>query len=938
MRPTQFVSLAILSAASTASAADSIYRDVNPDRLSGGLYVALEDAGVFPSHREPARARASYPDLSKGRAPAVLEPRVGLNIRLGDDPDALPANQRGQVEPHIVRSPANPDTLLATFQEGRYFDAGGISCGYAVSHDGGLTWRRALTPGLTTVTGGRFNRATDPVAGAGPQGDLYLQALASVEGAFSRAAVVVSRSTDNGVTWSPPFTVFESNTGLLGPDKNWLAVNDSATAPNSGRLVSTWTNFVRNAAGQNVASPLVASLSDDRGSTWSTPVEITPAGSNNQATQPLFLPDGSLVVIYITFLDANNVATFSIRCKRSADGGRTFPGAESTVVPVVNGWDDPELRDGVFLPSAAVARTTGELFVTYTAVVAGTPRIMVTRSTDQGNTWTAPLAVSDQPAGISVMNPVIASDIGGGMLAVLFTDKRHAPSGSGFVDHYVALYGSQVGGWQPNVRLSNLSSEIRFGPATARGVMLGDYLGLAAGDQTRPCVAIWSDTRTGDADPFVARFTPFRPISGSGQRVLPYSDWTTAHFSGSGIASALTEHDADADGDGATNLAEFALGTDPRTREYGDAIVLTRRATDRTEASIAVARNFSGFRATHLASDASASISTAAAPTSPALRPGLRWATSDIHHAAGEPMDVRAEFEERFIRFAVVTTLRSDGPDTPTSLTNSRLVNLSTRGRVGTGASQMIVGFVVDGPKSLLVRAAGPALSALGLANTLPDPRLTLQALASDFERMNDNWQQGSATSALFTRLGALPFANNALDAALALEAGAQSYTALATDTAGRSGIALIEAYDADASPGAPDRPRLLNLSTRGDAGSGENALIAGFVLSGTQPRRVLLRAVGPSLAQFNLSGTLGDPILTLYRGDTAIATNDDWELSRSAAAVSLTAQRVGAFPLNPSSLDAALLITLPPGPYTAIVSSADGSVGLALIEIYDAD
>lgn len=886
-----------------------------------------------------ASSRAAvYSDLSKGRAPAVLDPRVGQNIRLGDDPDALPATQRGQVEPHIVRSVANPDTLLATFQEGRYFDAGGISCGYAVSHDGGFTWRRSLTPQLTTVTGGRFNRATDPVAGAGPQGDLYLQALASVQGAFSLAAVVVSRSSDGGATWSAPAVVFESTSGAIGPDKNWLAVNDYPGAPNSGRLVSTWTQFLRNAAGNNIASPIVASVSDERGSTWSAPIEITPAGSQNQASQPMFLPDGSLAVIYITFVDPSNASRFRIECKRSSDGGRTFPTPATTVVPLVAGWDDPQLRDGVFLPNVAVARQTGELFVTYTAVVDGTPRIMLTRSRDRGDTWTAPIVVSDQPAGVSVMNPAIAATPDGQSITIVFTDKRLAPEGRDFVDHYAAL--SLDGGttWQPNFRVSEVSSEIRFGPVTARGVMLGDYIGIAPPHTSdRPFVAVWCETRTGDADPFVARIAP--------------GGWLSAHFNPGEIASL----DSDFDGDGIPNIGEELAGTNPRRADFGDNVTVYRLPDGNRAAAWAVRESLSASAALQVRELISGGVRDFVSRPPLALRgiesvvisellpgelpptplpAGLRWVGAKF--AASEPIEVTPT---RHVVTGGIATLviSAVGPST-SSLTDSRIINLSTRGRAGTGPNQMIVGFVVDGPKSLLVRAAGPALSALGVNDVLPDPQLTLQGIASDFERSNDNWQQGPVTPALFSRVGALPFAANSRDAALVLDVGAQNYTAVAADIAGRSGIALVEAYDADAAPGAASNSRLLNLSTRGDVGTGENALIAGFVLSGTQPRRILIRAIGPSLARFNVPGVLTDPVLTLYRSGASIATNDDWELSRSPAAVAATAQFVGAFPLEPNSLDAALLVTLSPGAYTAIVSSANNTTGLALVEIYDAD
>jgi hypothetical protein len=270
--------------------------------------------------------------------------------------------------------------------------------------------------------------------------------------------------------------------------------------------------------------------------------------------------------------------------------------------------------------------------------------------------------------------------------------------------------------------------------------------------------------------------------------------------------------------------------------------------------------------------------------------------------------------------------------------TNSRLVNLSTRGRTGPAGNPLIVGFVIDGTKSILLRAAGPALASVGLSGAVPDPQLTLTAIASDLQRRNDNWADGGASAALFARLGAFPFASGSRDAALALQLGAQGYTAVAADVADASGILLVEAYDADAVPGALDHPRLLNLSTRGEAGAGNNALIAGFVLSGTQPRQILVRAVGPGLASFSIAAPLADPVVTLYRQDRAIATNDDWESGRSAGAVEIAAARAGAFPLPRASRDAALLVTLAPGAYTVVVTGTNVGTGIALVEIYDAD
>ncbi|MSU50273.1 MAG: exo-alpha-sialidase [Opitutus sp.] len=908
-------------------------RGVNPDLLSGGLYAALDAAGAFGPRPTPPRARAGYADLSKGRPPAVLDARVGVNTRLGEDPAALPAGQRGQAEPHIVRSVVNPALLLATFQEGRFFDGGAVGCGYALSRDGGLTWSRALIPNLTSATGGRFNRATDPVAGVGPQGDLYLQTLASVSGAFERAAVVVSRSTDGGATWSAPAVAFEATNALVAPDKNWLAVNDYPGTPNSGRLVSTWTNYVQNAQGLFTNFPIVISISDDRGATWSTPVDITTINSH-QASQPCFLPDGSLAVVYVRFNDPNNVNRFVIECKRSTDGGRTFPTNASIVVATVDGWDDPDLRDGVFLPSATVSRQTGEIFVTYTAIMNGSPRVLVTKSTNRGTTWSTPIIASDQPAGVSVMNPAIAVTPDGRSVSVVFMDKRNAPDGHNFVDHYAAQSFDGGATWQPNLRLTEMSSDIRYGPLTSRGVMLSDYMGIApslAPDQ--PCVAIWCDLRTGDADPFVVRFVPQPNESFDTWRIARFQP---EDFGGKGLFGS------DPDNDGEANIFEYLFGTNPVVAESGEAFV-TQRATGTTRSFAwpQRARTLTPNEAvpTLLLSSRGESV----APTSGGIAPnvtlpsGLIWRTTEAPATTAITLSLGITASEDQL------TGRSFPPLSVTSAsaafnTDARLINLSTRGRSGPGTSQLIVGFVVDGPKTILVRAAGPALGSLGVTGVLSDPRLALTALTSDLAVNNDNWQQGTATAALFARVGAFPFAANSLDAALLLQAGAQSYTASVSGANNTSGIALVEAYDADAIPGAPGNPRLVNLSTRGGVGTGLDVLVAGFAIVGTQPRRVLIRAVGPSLTNLGVTGALADPKLTLFQGNTALAANDDWEISRSGAAIAATAQRIGAFPLDAASRDAALLITFAPGNYTVVITGVDGTTGIALVEVYDAD
>ena len=141
-------------------------------------------------------------------------------------------------------------------------------------------------------------------------------------------------------------------------------------------------------------------------------------------------------------------------------------------------------------------------------------------------------------------------------------------------------------------------------------------------------------------------------------------------------------------------------------------------------------------------------------------------------------------------------------------------------------------------------------------------------------------------------------------------------------------GTVLVEVYDI----GDSNDTRLANVSARNDVGTGNNILIAGFVVSGADPKNMLIRAVGPGLERFIGSGVLRDPLLKIFdSGSNLVATNDNWSPSLQPS-FDLT----GAFAIDNLSLDAALVVTLPPGAYTAQVSGADGGTGQAIVEIYE--
>jgi hypothetical protein len=192
--------------------------------------------------------------------------------------------------------------------------------------------------------------------------------------------------------------------------------------------------------------------------------------------------------------------------------------------------------------------------------------------------------------------------------------------------------------------------------------------------------------------------------------------------------------------------------------------------------------------------------------------------------------------------------------------------------------------------------------------------------------------------------VGAFKLAAGSRDAALVTTLSPGAYTAQVSG-GGASGVVLIEVYDASTS--APvGAQQLINLSTRGFVDTGDGNLIAGFVVTGNAPKRVLIRGVGPALTAFGVSGAASDPMLKLYSGAGAlVAQNDNWETPQPIAASQIAASRAdlaaaagatGAFPLAAGGKDAAIMITLMPGNYTAVMSGAADSTGAGLIEVYE--
>jgi hypothetical protein len=261
-----------------------------------------------------------------------------------------------------------------------------------------------------------------------------------------------------------------------------------------------------------------------------------------------------------------------------------------------------------------------------------------------------------------------------------------------------------------------------------------------------------------------------------------------------------------------------------------------------------------------------------------------------------------------------------------------RLVNISTRATLDAGDEPMIIGVVASdtSSKHYLARAVGPGLAAFGVSGFVPHPQLSV--FVGDVELVrNRGWESSTAASELAryaNAVGAFPFASGSGDSALIHEVrGANSTSQI---TSSRGGIALAELYELD------DNGRTTSVSVRAMVRSRDGALVSGFVIRGPAYQRVLVRAIGPTLRDFGIANALSDPLLTIHSASTRVGSNQRWQAASNVTAIESATTAVGAFNLGDRAADAAMLVTLAPGAYTATIEGVSGSDGIVLLEIYD--
>jgi hypothetical protein len=274
----------------------------------------------------------------------------------------------------------------------------------------------------------------------------------------------------------------------------------------------------------------------------------------------------------------------------------------------------------------------------------------------------------------------------------------------------------------------------------------------------------------------------------------------------------------------------------------------------------------------------------------------------------------------------------------------SQLGNISTRAFVQTGDNVMIGGFIVQGNQSkrVIIRAIGPELTQYGVPDPLANPTLELHDGTGALIAANDNWVRtiigGIITSDQVRDIRNSGYApGDRRESAIIADLPPGNYTAIVRGVNDMTGVGLVEVYDL-----APDTNSILgNISTRAFAQTADNVMIGGFIVQGSQPKRLIVRAIGPELGAppYNIPNPLADPTLELHdETGELIASNNDWRHTIIGGIITSDQVRdilrSGYAPGD--LLESAIIAELPPGNYTAIVRGVNDTTGVALVEVYD--
>ncbi len=424
------------------------------------------EGDVLPGGRPRVRTPFDLESLKGAPAKAAAgSVRVSFDVL---EPNGGPAQAETQTEPYLAINPEKETHLLAGYQEGRFSNGGARALTSAVSFNAGKSWQEALVPRLPQAAGGPFERVSDPWVAFGPGGRAYFCTLAFNE-TRQENGIFVSASEDGGRTWGEPVPVH--TTELDFDDKQALVVDNRADSPFRGRVYVGWDT-----ATAARTQPMRFSYSTDGGLSFRSPVTIHDRGQNIGII-PMVGPQGVLHAVWSRFV----FQTGEIVAARSTDGGDTW--SEPVVVADLRTAGVTDARTGGILPTAAIDPRNGDLYAAWqdSRFSPGIDQIVLSRSRDGGQTWTAPQLVSDGPLDAPSFTPALAVNPSG-LVGVSYYTLRHDPSRRFLVDEYFTLSRNRGQRFIKGQRVSAASWDLRFA-AFAEGFFLGDYQGLVGGKQ-----------------------------------------------------------------------------------------------------------------------------------------------------------------------------------------------------------------------------------------------------------------------------------------------------------------------------------------------------------------------------------------------------------------------------------------------------------------------
>ncbi len=402
-----------------------------------------------------------------------------------------------QTEPMVSVNQSNRSNVVGMWQEDRWTTGGSRNLVFGTSFDGGRTWATIPLQGVSILTGGEFQRVTDPWVDFGPSNRVYAFSL-GFDDTGPDNGLFVSTSTDGGATWGAPVAVLVDRRFEFFNDKNALVADDWRSSPNVGNVYVAWDRLIEDPLGQpfvgTYTGPAMFARSTDGGASFSTPQVLFATGTNKQTigNVPVVFPNGDVAVLG-TYFDNGSLGKNSqhLWMTLSKDGGGTFTAPRLVMdmqsLPVAG------LRTGDTVPMFAVA-PDGTLYATWQDVRFSNGKrddVLVTSSRDEGQTWSMPLRANDTPVGAQdAFTPAIAVDVKG-RVGILYYDLRDDASSkdSSFLTAEW-LTTSTDGGrtWSAGQRVTPTFDHAAAAPAG--GYFLGDYQGLdAAGTAFQPFFA-----------------------------------------------------------------------------------------------------------------------------------------------------------------------------------------------------------------------------------------------------------------------------------------------------------------------------------------------------------------------------------------------------------------------------------------------------------------